>query len=438
MEIKELKKDNIEFHAGIIVPAKVITDQINSELKKAAKTAKMDGFRVGKVPVHMLKKRYEPSIRMDVVRQSVNDAIDEVIKKNELNIATDPAIEDLKSEADKDLEFTLKFELLPDIELPDFSKISIEKPILEVEEKDIDEQIKRMADFSKSFDKESKAKSAKGDQVTIDAVGYVDGEAFEGGKLDDHRLILGSGAFIPGFEDQLIGVKAGEDVLVKVDFPKDYHADDLAGKPSEFKVQVKAVHKPKTPKIDDEFAKKFKCETLEELKGKIKENIASMYDEPIHVNMKMDLFDKLEKELKFDVPKSLIDREVGILKSQTQESGLNDEEIEGKTEEEKEAYFNKLALRRVRIGLALAEYVKKKSLQISEDDVRQAIMEQARNYPGQEREVFEFFQKDPRAIESLKGPIMEEKGVTEIFANEVKLKEKSYNKKALEKMLKQD
>lgn len=436
MKIAELKNDKTEFHAKVTIPAKEITDEVDKELQDIAKTAKMDGFRVGKVPAHILKKKYGSSIKADIMRKKINSSVDEIVEKNKLNVAMDPAVEDLKDEDGKDLEFTVKFDLLPEIKLPEFKKISVEKPILEVTDKDVDDQIDRIANFSKTYDKESKGKAASGDQLTIDAVGYVDGKAFDGGKLDDHKLVLGSNAFIPGFEDQLIGSKAGDDVKVKVTFPEEYHAKDLAGKPSEFKVQVKAVHKSNTPKIDDEFAKKFKCDTVAKLKEQIKGNFSTSYEEPIHVLMKMNLFDKLEEMLKFDVPKSLIEREVSILEKQSDQ--FSDPEINKKSDKEKAEYFEKLASRRVRIGLVLAEYVKQKNLKITEDDVRQAIIAQARNYPGQEQQVIEFYQKDRQALEALKGPILEEKGVKEIFDNEIIINEKTYSKDKLEKLLEKE
>ncbi len=436
MNIAELKNDKTEFHAKVTIPVNSITGEIDQELKGIAKTAKMDGFRVGKVPAHILKKKYASSIRADIVRKKINSTIDEIIKKNNLNIAMDPAIEDLENEDDKDLAFTLKFELLPEIKLPEFKKIAIEKPVMKVSEKDINEQINRIAEFSKTYEKESKGKAVSGDQLTIDAVGYVDGKAFEGGKLEGHKLVLGSNTFIPGFEDQLIGSKAGDDVKVKVTFPEKYHAENLAGKPSEFKVQVKAVHKAITPKSDDEFAKKFKCDTLEKLKEQIKENLSTSYQEPIHILMKMSLFDKLENMLKFEVPKSLIEREVSILERQSDQ--FTDLDLNKKSDKEKAEYFEKLAARRVRIGLVLAEYVKQKNLKITEDDIRQAIIAQARNYPGQEKQVIEFYQKDRQALEALKGPILEEKGVKEIFDNEIIINEKSYSKDKLEELLEKE
>tara|TARA_B110000503_G_scaffold140973_1_gene233209 strand:+ start:4124 stop:5449 length:1326 start_codon:yes stop_codon:yes gene_type:complete len=435
MQVTELKNDKTEYQAKITVPEKEVLELINKELVTIAKTAKMDGFRVGKVPASVLKKKYSSSIRADIARNQVNNAIDETIKKNNLNIALDPVIESLTNEEGKDLEFTLKFELLPEITLPDFKRISIEQAKLEVLQKDIDDQIERLSSFSKSYDTESKTKAKSGDQVTIDAIGYVDGEAFDGGKLNAHKLVLGSNSFIPGFEDQLIGCKTGDDVTVKVDFPKEYHAENLAGKPSEFKVQVKAIHKEKSVTIDDEFAKKFKCDTVAKLKEQIAKNIESSYDEPINTMMKMKLFDKLENMLTFDIPASLLIRETDILKKQTEKMEQEDPSMKGKSEKETDDYFNNLAKRRVKIGLMLAEYVKKNSIQIQEEDIRQAIMAQARNYPGQEQQVIAFYQKDRNALESLKGPILEEKAVKEIFTKEVSLTTKTYSKDKLEKLL---
>ncbi|MDG1436350.1 MAG: trigger factor [Rickettsiaceae bacterium] len=430
MKITELKNDKTEYHATITFPEKEVSALVTKELDTVAKTAKINGFRVGKVPAATIKTKYLSSVRADIARDKINTAIDEIIKNNKLNIAMDPAIENLINDEGKDLEFTVKFELLPEIKMPDFKKISIEKPRLEISAKDIDEQIDRLAGFSKSFDEESKAKAKDGDQVTIDAIGYVDGKAFDGGKLDAHKLVLGSKSFIPGFEDQLIGSKAGDDVTVSVEFPKEYHAADLAGKPSEFKVQVKAVHKAKAPVIDDEFAKKFKCETLDKLKEQISKNIEASYEDPTHTLMKMKLFDQLDSMMDFDIPASLLQREIHSLKHQTEQMDSKDS-----SKKDIDENLSKLATRRVKIGLTLAEYVKINTLEITEDDVRQAIVAQARNYPGQEREVFEFYQKDRNALESLKGPILEEKAVKAIFDKEVTIKEKSYSKEKLEALL---
>ncbi len=436
MNITELKKTSTDLHVKVNVPVKDIELDIEKELKDLTKTARIDGFRVGKVPASILKKKYGASLRADVVKNKITNAINEVVKDKNLRILTEPEIDDLKNEENKDLEFILKYQLIPEIPMPDFTKISIEKPVLELKDTDIDEEVKKIAELSKDYATETKVKAKQGDQVTIDAVGYVDDKAFEGGKLEGHKLVLGSGTFIPGFEDQLIGCKKDEDVTVNVNFPEYYHEKSLAGKPSEFKVKVLAVHKESPVKIDDDFAKKFNLENLEKLKEQVAKNIHNSYAEQINTLMKMELFDQLEDMMRFDVPEKLLNKEVDILKQQLEGSG--DEDFLSKSKAEQEKYCNKLAARRVRVGLMLAEYVRLHNLQIQKDDVSNAIMAQARNFPGREKEIFDFYLKNPDSVESFKGPILEDKAVEEIFKKEIKLKEKSYTKDKLEKFLAQD
>lgn len=433
MNITELKNDSTSFHVKVTISAKDLGAEIEKELAKLSKTAKMDGFRAGKVPPTVLKKKYGLALRTDAVRNKISKAMDDITKDKNLRIVMDPELTDIVNEENKDLEFTLKYHLLPEIKMPDFKKISLEKPVLELKDKDIEEQTKKLLQLAKDYSKETKAKAKKGDQVTIDSVGSVDGKEFDGGKLTSHKLVLGSGAFIPGFEDQLIGHKAGDEVLVKVDFPKNYHEKSLAGKASEFKTKILAVHTETEAKLDDEFAKRLNFENLEKLKEQVAKNMRAAYDEPIETMMKMELFDKLESVMKFDIPEALLEREVGILKQQL--SNVEDNEFEGKSAKEKEAYLEKLASRRVKLGLMLAEYVKLKGLQIDKNDMNSAILTQARNYPGREQEVIDLYLKNPNILESLKGPMLEDKAVKHIFANEVKLNEKTYNKEKLEKLL---
>ena len=435
MNITEIKNDNDDFHVKVIIPAAKINSEVEKELAKIAKTVKIDGFRAGKVPLPFLKKKYGLSVRSDAVKNSIIKAMSDVTKDKNLRTFSEPDVADIKNEEGKDLEFTLKYQLLPEISMPDFKKISIEKPILKIEDKDIEAHLKTMSELVKDYSQESKVKSKQGDQVTIDAVGYINGKEFPGGKLQGHKLVLGSGAFIPGFEDQLTGVKAGTDVSVKVNFPENYHAKELAGQPSEFKVKVLAVHNAGKSIIDDEFAKKFKAKDLEDLKKQVADNFHRSYEDQILTTMKMELFDKLEDKMTFSVPQSLIDREINILERQIAQSGSEDEELKNKSEKEKKAYFTKLASRRVRIGLMLAEYVKLHKLQIDKADINKAIIDQAKNFPGRENEVVNFYIKNSEALESLKGPILEEKAVQMIFDKEIKLKEKVYSRDALEKML---
>lgn len=438
MNIKELKSDSVNLHLEITIPAKEFEGNVEKELVKISKTAKMDGFRKGKVPATLLKKKYNSSLRVDALRDVITRAIKDTKEERKLKTIGEPEIDGIKNEEGKDIVFTLNFTLLPDIKMPDWSKVSLEKPVLDVTTKNVDDRIKELAKMSVNYDKETKAKAKKGDQVTIDAIGSIDGTPFDGGKLDEHKLVLGSNVFIPGFEDQLIGAKTGDEIKVEVPFPKEYHASNLAGKDAIFDCQIKAVHKPSEPEINDDFAKKFQCDTVDKLKEQVKESISQSYDDAIMTVMKRRLFDKLEDQLKFKVPSSLLDKEKQMLQSQTEQAQEIPEEIKDKSAKDKEKYYLDLAERRVKLGLLLAEYVRGNKMEISQEDVRGAIMSQARNFPGQEAQIFEYYSKNEQALESLKGPVLEEKAVKDIFANKIKITDKKYKQDALEKLLNEE
>lgn len=438
-KIKELKNDKVNYHVKVTIPNNVIESEIDLELSKVAKDAKMPGFRPGKVPLPMLRKKYHGSLRGDVVKNQIIKSMDSIKADKKLKVAAEPAIEDITNEDAKDLEFTLKYDLLPEIKLPDFKTIAMEKPVLDVQDKDIEEGLNSIAKMHITYDKPKKTAAAKeGDQVVIDTIGFIDGKEFKEGKVTDFKLVLGSGQFVPGFEDQLVGVKANSDITVKVTFPKDYFHKEFAGKPAEFKTHVKEVASPVTPKIDDEFAKTLKCKDLKELKEKISEEISKTYASQVHTDMKMRFFNKLEDLLKFDVPETLLSKEMHALRHQTEQSESEDEDIVNKSEKEKEAYYKKLATRRVRIGLMLAEYVKSKNIQITQNDLNEEILKQARQFPAQASQIFEFYHKDARARETIKGAVLEEKAVQYLFANEVAITEKKYKKDKLEKILSDD
>lgn len=438
-KIKELKNDKVNYHIKVTVPNNVIESEIDLELSKVAKDAKMSGFRPGKVPLPMLRKKYHDSLRADVVKNQIIKSMDSIKADKKLKIATEPAIEDIKNENAQDIEFTLKYDLLPEIKLPDFKSIAMEKPVLEVEDKDIEEGLKKITEMHITYDKPKKTAAAKeGDQVIINTTGFIDGKEFKEGNLTDFKLVIGSGQFIPGFEDQLVGSKANSDVNVKVTFPKDYLHKDFAGKPAEFKTHVKEVFSPTAPKMDDEFAKTLKCKDLKELKEKISEEMSRTYASQVYTDMKMKFFNKLEDLLKFEIPETLLSKEINALKHQTEHSGEEDEDIAKKSDKEKEAYYKKLATRRVRIGLMLAEYVKSKNIQITQNDLNEEILKQAKQFPAQASQIFEFYHKDARARETIKGTVLEEKAMHYLFANEVSITDKKYKKDKLEKLLSSD
>lgn len=436
MKFTEVKNEGLEKHFKVTIPAKNLDGKVQDELQKLTKTVRMPGFRAGKVPLSIVQKKYSDAVRSDAISEEIRGSVDELIKQHNLAIVGTPSVDDLKSEAGKDLEFVVKFEIMPEITMPDFKKIKITKPVVELADKDLKEHLDRLADTQKSFAAAAKTyKAAEGDRVVIDFVGSIDGKEFDGGAAKGHEIVLGSKTFIPGFEDQLIGKKAGDEVLVKVNFPESYHAKDLAGKPSEFKVTLHEVQKPEATKIDDEFAKKVGCKDLEELKKRLSDSLLAGYNDQIHTIMKMDLFDKLESALKFDAPKSMAEREYEALKRQSEQFIASDESMKDKKPEDLDKYYRRVSLRRIKIGMMLAEYVKQKEIKIEQKDVQQAILAEARNFPGQESAVIDYYMKNQKAVESLSGPVMEEKAVRAIFDGEVALTEKKYSVAEIEKFI---
>ncbi|WP_341763511.1 trigger factor [Candidatus Tisiphia endosymbiont of Beris chalybata] len=441
MQVTELKNDSLNFEAKIVIPWAKIIDEVQKELTILSQKVKIDGFRAGKVPTKLIEKKYKLSVKFDVMGREISQAIKDVVKNYTLNIIgdpiLDPSLEELYNKEEQDLEFTLKYELLPNIILPEFKQIIINRPKLIIQQEEINAALDNLASTVKAYTNENMDSAEKGHQVTIDAIGYIDGEAFAGGKVTDYKLVLGSKTFTDNFEDQLIGAKAGEEVEVNITFPEDYHLKEIAGKAAKFIVQIKAVHSAQEVIIDDEFAQKFDCDTLETLCNKISKKIEEELEEPILTIMKMSLFDQLEKILTFQVPPSLITQEINILKAQTEKNSGSNGVFQNKTEEEIDDYYHKLALRRVRVGLILAEYMKIKALQLTHEDINKAIIAQLRHFPGQEQKIVDFYQKNPKALGNLTGPLLEEKTVQHIFEHEVTLNEKEYTRTELEEFLTQ-
>ncbi|MEO0830178.1 MAG: trigger factor, partial [Pseudomonadota bacterium] len=333
----------------------------------------------------------------------------------------------------QDVEVSMSYEMLPDIPEVDFAKIKLEKMVVEADDKAIDEALGNLAENAQNFEDRKKTVKAKdGDQVVIDFVGKVDGEAFEGGSAEDFPLVLGSNQFIPGFEDQLVGVKTGEEKAVEVTFPEEYGNKDLAGKPAVFDVTVKAVKEPKPAEIDDELAKKFGADDLDALKSQISERLGAEYSGASRAVMKRALLDELDKAVSFDLPPSLVEAEAGQIAHQLWHEENQDVEGHDHPEIEPTEEHTKLAERRVRLGLLLAELGQKAGVEVSDAEMTQAVMNQARQYPGQERQFFEFVQQNPQMRQQIQAPLFEDKVVDHIF-EQADVKEKKSTKAALEK-----
>ncbi|MBO0905634.1 trigger factor [Jiella sonneratiae] len=440
MQVTETKAEGLKREIEIVVPASDLEARLQTRLFEAKDRVQLKGFRPGKVPVSHLRKMYGKSLMAEIVNQILTETPNSIIADRKERAAMRPEIamtEDEK-EADKvlsgesDFKFTLSYETLPDFDLKDTSGIKIERPIVEVSDAEVDEQVERIAENARTYEEKDGA-AEKGDKVTIDFVGKIDGEAFEGGTAEAADLVIGSGRFIPGFEDQLVGAKAGEEKTVDVSFPDDYGAEHLAGKAASFDVTVKAVQAPADTAIDDEMAKKLGLESLDKLKEIVRDQIQSQYGMATRQKVKRQLLDALDKEYDFALPEKLVEAEFTNIWNQVQRELTENNktfEDEDTTEEKARTDYRKLAERRVRLGLVLSEIGEKAGVEVGEDEMQRALFEQMRRYPGQEQEILKMFQENPEAIQSIRAPLYEEKVVDHLLG-QVEVTDKTVTKEEL-------
>lgn len=419
MSVKELKSEGLKRVFQITIKNADFENKINRKIETLSKTTKLPGFRPGKAPKAMLMQKFRPSVLGEVLDEAVNGAVNEVLSSKKLTPAMTPNIKLDKFEEGKDITFEMSLEVLPEIKFGDLSKLSLEKPVAEVPAEEVEKALKYLAQARRNVVKVSEKREArKGDTVVIDFVGSVGGVEFQGGKGENYPLELGSGAFIPGFEDQLVGKKAGDKVDVKVKFPENYHAKDLAGKDSVFAVNIKELREPKEVEMNDEFAKSMGQKNLDALKKMIEGRIKTDYDSASRMKLKRQLLDIFDKEYHFEVPQGLVDAEYKAIVDQYNNAKKNnqlDAEEKAKPEEKLLAEYKEIAVRRVKLGLLLSEIGKSAKITITPDDINKAIMDEAKKYPGQEKAVFDFYLKNKQAVESLKAPVFEEKIVDYIF-----------------------
>ena len=420
MKVTELKSEGLKREYKVSIPAADVAAKVDEKLAQVAKSVKLPGFRPGKAPLSMIKQKYQASVMGDVLDDMVRTGSEKVIADKKLHPSMMPSIKINSFGEGKDIEFEMNMEVLPEIKLGDITKLSIEKPMAEVPTEEIDKALGYLAKSRHETVKIEEDRAAqKGDVAVIDFVGSVDGVEFKGGKGEGYSLELGSGTFIPGFEDQLVGKKAGEKVDVNVTFPENYHAKDLAGKAAVFAVEVKELRKNKEVKIDDEFAKSLGEKSLDDLKQKISDRIKVDYEGAARLKMKRQILDALDKEYSFEVPENLVDAEYkGILAQYEQAKKYNqlDESEKAKSEDELKQEYKDIAVRRVKLGLVLSEIGKDAKINIEADDINKAIMNEARKYPGQEQIVLDYYLKNKQAVEALKAPIFEEKIIDHIVS----------------------
>ena len=435
MQVTETLNEGLKRAYSIKLTADELDTKVNEKLHEAQPDVEMKGFRKGKVPIALLKRQFGQRILGEAMQETIDGAMSKHFEDSGDRPAMQPNIEMQNGEKWKegdDVEVSLTYEALPAIPDVDFSKIKLQKLVVKSDKVAIDEALDNLASSANDFKDRKKGSKAKdGDQVVIDFVGTVGGEAFDGGSSEDYPLVLGSNSFIPGFETQLVGCKAGEDRKVNVTFPEEYGSKDLAGKDAEFACKIKNVKEPVPAKINDELATKFGAEDLKALKTQISERLESEYGGAARAVMKRQLLDALDKKVKFELPPSLVEAEAKQIAHQL----FHDENPDVKDHEheniEPTKEHNKLAERRVRLGLLLAELGQKAEVEVTEAEMTQAIMAQSRQYPGQEKEFFEFMQKNEQMQQQLRAPIFEDKVVDHIF-EQATVTDKKVNKTELQ------
>jgi len=440
MQVIETLAEGLKRELKVVIPAKDMEARMNERLAETKDKVRINGFRPGKVPFAHLKKMYGKSIMAELVNELVREKPTEILSERGEKSATQPeiAMTEDEAEADKilnaeaDFEFTVAYEIIPAIELKDVSGIKVTREVVDIDEAEVTEQILKIAENARTYETK-KGKAANGDRVTIDYLGKVDGEAFDGGKDEDAELVLGSNRFIPGFEEQLVGLKAGDEKVINVTFPAEYPAANLAGKEATFDITVKDVAAAADVEINDDLATKLGLESAEKLKEVVRGQIESQYGSMTRQKVKRQILDQLDELYQFDTPQRLVDAEFDNIWRQIN----TDLEQAGKTfadedttEEEARGEYRKLAERRVRLGLVLSEIGEKAGVTVTDEEMQRSLFEQLRQFPGQEKQIIDYFQKTPGAAASLRAPIFEEKVVDHLLS-EVKVTDKTVSKEEL-------
>jgi trigger factor len=448
MQVTETLNEGLKRELKVVIPAADLASRMEQRLEELKATAQIKGFRPGKVPLAHLKKMYGKQAMAEVVQKSIESSTTEALNEKSLKPAYQPEVvlpEDEKEveavmDGKADLAFTMNFEVVPDIDVKDFKNLKVEKLVVEVTDEHVKDALESIAGQYKDWEGKGDKKAADGDRVTISFVGKIGGEAFDGGSAEDVPLELGSGSFIPGFEDQLVGARAGDEKVVKVTFPAEYGVDTLAGKDAEFDVKVSKVEAPKATEINDEFATKLGLESAEKLTEMVRERIGAEFDGMTNAKMKRDMLDALDAEYKFDLPEKLVDQEFNAIwaaltrEMQAEGKTFEDEET---TEEETRKEYRQIAERRVRLGLVIGTIGDKAGITVADEELQRGLIERARQYPGQEKQVFEFYRNNPQALVEIRGPIFEQK-VVEHIAEGATVTERSVSKETLQHMLEHD
>jgi trigger factor len=423
MQVTETLAEGLKHEFKISVPASDLDAKADAKLVDLKDKVKLNGFRPGKVPVSHLKKVYGRSVMAETIDQTIRDTNTQIFTDRGFRLATEPKItmptetkevEELLA-GKTDLTYTVAIEVVPTIQLADFKTFSVEKPVVEVTDAEVDQAIKRIADQNRPYAAKAEgAKAETGDRVTINFKGSINGELFDGGTGEGIPVVIGANQFIPGFEEQLVGIGAGETRTLKVSFPKNYASEKLAGQPAEFETTATLIEAPGETKIDDEFAKTLGLESLDKLKEAARERLVAEFAGATRQRVKRALLDRLDDSHKFEAPPSLIDEEFNLMwnsiKAEMESSGKTFAD-EDTTEEAAKEEYKKIADRRVRLGLVLSEIGEKNKITVTDDEVSRAVIERARSMPGREKEVWDYYRSNANALAQLRAPIYEDKVV---------------------------
>ncbi len=442
MQIVEKSGEGLSRVYGVTVPLADLTERLEARIAEITPTLSIKGFRPGKVPPAHVKRMFGKSLMSEVVEQAINETTQKVFEDNNIRPAGDP---DLKPEGDiqavvdgkADLTFELAVEIMPEFEPADMSKVSLTRPVYEPSDAEVDEAVAELAKQNRTYEprKGKSTKSKDGDMVVIDFVGRVDGEAFEGGSATDTELVLGSGQFIPGFEEQLVGAKPGDEVLVKVSFPEQYQAAHLAGKAAEFTTTVKEVKAPVDSEANDELAQRLGLEGLDKLKELLKVNLESQYAGASRFKLKRALLDVLDEKHDFPLPPKMVEAEFGQIWAQVQqdkEAGSLPPEDAEKSDETLQTEYRKIAERRVRLGLVLAEIGRVNQVQVTDQELAEAMRAEAMRYGPQAQQIFDFFRQNAQAQAQLRAPIFEDK-VVDLILSQAQVSDEKVSKEDLMK-----
>jgi trigger factor len=444
MQVTETLAEGLRREYSVVVPAADLDAKVNDRLAELKDRVRINGFRPGKVPVQHLKRVYGRAVMAEAIEAAVQEVNAKIVNDHGFRLAGQPKVtlpeqeDEVKGvvEGKADLAYSVALELLPKIELADFKDLALEKLVADVTDEEITEGVQRIAERNRPFGAKGEgAKAESGDRVVVSFTGRIDGAPFEGGTAEDIATTIGSKTLLPGFEDQLIGMAAGETRTIKVTFPDNYPSETLKGKEAEFDVTAKAVEAPGAVSIDDAFAKSLGMESLEKLKEAVKEQLQREHAAVTRRRLKRALLDQLDERHKFDLPPSMVEEEfTNVWKTITDDLQAQGRTFgdEGTSEEEAKAEYRKIAERRVRLGLVLSEIGERNAIKVTEEEVTRGVVERARQFPGQEQQVWELYRKNPQALASLRAPIFEEK-VIDFLVELAKVTEKTVPREELYK-----